>query len=67
MEELVTVTDCAVLDWPAATTAKVRSTGFAVRPLASSPVPLSATDTGATSAVEDEIASVAVMTPVALV
>ena len=60
------VTVCAVLVCPAATTGKVSSTGFAVRPFVSCPVPFSDTETGATSAVEDEIASVAAITPVAL-
>ena len=60
------VTDCAALDWPTATTAKVSWAGLVAKPLVSCPEPLRGTDAAATPVVEDETTSVAAMEPVAL-
>ena len=64
--ELVMVTDCAALDWPAAIAAKVSWVGLVVRPLANCAEPLRGIETAATPVVEDETKSAAAMEPVAL-
>jgi len=63
--ELVTVTACAVLDCPAATTAKAICDGFVARPVESCPDPFNCTVAGATPEVDDDTASVAAIAPVA--
>lgn len=62
----MTVTGCAVLDWPAATTGNAIWAGLVARPEARIPEPFSGTEAGATPKVDEETASVAAMAPVAL-
>ena len=66
LEELVKVTDCAALDWPTPTAAKLSDVGLAASRRDVCPEPLSGTDTAATPVVEDETTSAAAMEPVAL-
>lgn len=60
---LLTVTDCAALDWPGATAGKVNWAGFTPRPDATCPVPLSGTLTALTPRVEDDTTNAAALPP----
>jgi len=63
VDELVSVTVCAALDWLTASTPKAKVEGLTVRLAMMELVPLSGTDTAATPSVEEEMLTAAAMEP----
>ena len=63
LAELVTVTVCAALDWPGATTEKLNCAGCTLRPVEDWPAPVSGTLVAATPGLDEEITSAAAAPP----